>query len=100
VSITLVSGGIALRRVVVMRRYLVVANQTLQAAELRDELGTKIGTGPCSFFVIVPDTKAADCDAVAADGVLPQPACGGGRRSTAALPPTRRPPRRPGSGCA
>jgi len=66
-------GGIALRRVVVMRRYLVVANQTLQAAELRDELGTKIDAGSCSFFVIVPDTKAADYDAVAAGGVLPQP---------------------------
>ena len=56
-----------------MRRYLVVANQTLQAAELRDELGTKISAGPCSFFVIVPDTKAADYDAVAAGGLLPQP---------------------------
>src|SRR6266496_3458038 len=29
--------------------------------------------GPCSFFVIVPDTKAAQYDAVAAGGVLPQP---------------------------
>ena len=56
-----------------MRRYLVVANQTLQAAELRDELRTKIGAGPCSFFVLVPDTKAANYDAVAAGGVLPQP---------------------------
>lgn len=56
-----------------MRRYLVVANQTLQAAELRDELGTKIGAGPCSVFVLVPDTKAADYDAVAVCGVLPQP---------------------------
>jgi hypothetical protein len=56
-----------------MRRYLVVANQTLQAAELRDELGTKISAGPCSFVVIVPDTNAAQYDAVAAGGVLPQP---------------------------
>jgi hypothetical protein len=56
-----------------MRRYLVVANQTLQAAELRDVLRKKISAGPCSFFVIVPDTKAADYDAVAAGGVLPQP---------------------------
>jgi hypothetical protein len=56
-----------------MRRYLVVANQTLQAAELRDELRTKISAGPCSFFVLVPDTKAADYDAVAAGGILPQP---------------------------
>jgi GABA permease len=66
-------GGIPLTQVVVMRRYLVVANQTLQAAELREELRNKISAGPCSFFVIVPDTKAADHDAVAASGVLPQP---------------------------
>ena len=56
-----------------MRRCLVVANQTLQAAELRDELRKRISAGPCSFFVIVPDTKAAQYDPVAAGGVLPQP---------------------------
>ena len=56
-----------------MRRYLVVANQTLQAAELREELRKKISAGPCSFFVIVPDTKAADYDPVAAGGALPHP---------------------------
>jgi hypothetical protein len=62
-----------LKRVVVMRRCLVVANQTLQAAELRDELRKRTVAGPCSFFVIVPDTKAAQYDPVAAGGVLPQP---------------------------
>jgi GABA permease len=62
-----------LKRVVVMRRCLVVANQTLQAAELRDELRKRISAGPCSFFVIVPDTKAVQYDPVAAGGVLPQP---------------------------
>jgi hypothetical protein len=56
-----------------MRRYLVVANQTLQAAELRDELRKRISTGPCSFFVIVPATKAAQYDPVAAGAELPQP---------------------------
>ena len=56
-----------------MRRYLVVANQTLQAAELREDLRNRISAGPCSFFVLVPDTKAADYDTVAAGGVLPQP---------------------------
>jgi hypothetical protein len=56
-----------------MRRYLVVANQTLQANELRDELRRRISDGPCSFFVIVPDTKAAQYDPVAAGNVLPQP---------------------------
>ena len=56
-----------------MRKYLVVANQTLQGTELREELRQRISAGPCSFFVIVPDTKAADYDPVAAGGVLPQP---------------------------
>jgi GABA permease len=56
-----------------MRRYLVVANQTLQAAELREELRTRMSAGPCSFFVLVPDTKAAQYDAAAAGGVLRQP---------------------------
>jgi len=56
-----------------MRRYLVVANQTLGAAELRGELEKRISAGPCSFFVIVPDTKAAQYDPVAAGGVLAQP---------------------------
>jgi hypothetical protein len=59
--------------VVVMRRYLLVANRTLQAAELRDELRKRISAGPCSFFVIVPDTRAAQYDPVAAGGVLPEP---------------------------
>jgi hypothetical protein len=62
-----------LGRWVVMRRYLVVANQTLQATELRDELRQRVSAGPCSFFVIVPDTKAAQYDPVAVGGVLPQP---------------------------
>jgi hypothetical protein len=59
--------------VVVVRRYLVVANQTLQAEDLREELRKRISAGPCSFFVIVPSTKAAQYDPVAAGGVLPLP---------------------------
>jgi hypothetical protein len=59
--------------VVVMRRYLVVANQALQADELREELRKRISAGRCSFFVIVPSTQAAHYDPVAAGGVLPQP---------------------------
>ena len=43
-----------------MRRYLVVANQTLQRAELREELRKRIQAGPCSFYVLVPNTSAAD----------------------------------------
>jgi hypothetical protein len=54
-----------------MRRYLVVANQTLQRAELRDELRNRIEAGPSSFYLLAPDTKAADYpDVPAAAGVL------------------------------
>jgi hypothetical protein len=54
-----------------MRRYLVVANQTLRRAELRDELRKRIEAGPSSFYLLVPDTRAADYPEVpAAAGVL------------------------------
>lgn len=46
--------------VVVMRRFLVVANQTLQGAELRDELRKRIAAGPSSFYLLVPNTSAAN----------------------------------------
>jgi hypothetical protein len=54
-----------------MRRYLVVANQTLQRAELRDELRKRAETEPSSFYLLVPNTRAADYpEAPAAAGVL------------------------------
>jgi hypothetical protein len=54
-----------------MRRYLVVANQTLQRAELRDELRKRIEAGSSSFYLLVPNTSAADYpDVAAAAGVL------------------------------
>jgi hypothetical protein len=57
--------------VVVVRTYLVVANQTLQGAELRDELRERIEAGSSSFYVLVPNTSAASYHVVAAGGVLP-----------------------------
>ncbi len=54
-----------------MRRYLVVANQTLQGAELREELRKRIEAGPSSFYVLVPNTSAAHYPDVPASGVLP-----------------------------
>jgi GABA permease len=57
---------------VATRRYLVVANQTLQAAELREELRRRVGAQPSSFFVLVPNTTAAQYDPVASGAVLPQ----------------------------
>ena len=56
-----------------MRRYLVVANRTLHRAELQEELRKRISAGSCSFFVLVPNTRATQYDAVAAGGVLLQP---------------------------
>ncbi|SRR6266571_2292698 len=56
-----------------MRRYLVVANRTLHRAELQEELRKRISAGSCSFFVLVPNTRAAQYDAVAADGIVLQP---------------------------
>ena len=49
-----------------MRGYLVVANQTLQRAELADELRKRIEAGPSSFYLLVPDTRTADYPGVAA----------------------------------
>jgi hypothetical protein len=56
-----------------MRRYLVVANRTLHRAELQEGLRERINAGSCSFFVLVPNTRAAHYDAVAAGDVLLQP---------------------------
>ena len=58
---------------VVMRRYLVVANQTLQRAELRDELCKRTEAEPSSFHLLVPDTPAADYPDVPAAADVLQP---------------------------
>jgi nucleotide-binding universal stress UspA family protein len=60
--------------VVAMRRYLVVANQTLGGAELAEELRKRLDE-PCSFHVLVPNTRAMDYYALAAaGGHVPMPA--------------------------
>ena len=51
-----------------MRRYLVVANQALQAVELGKEVRKRIEAGPSSFYVLVPDTSAAHYYVVRAGG--------------------------------
>jgi hypothetical protein len=56
-----------------MRRYLVVTNQTLQRAELADELRKRFEAGPSSFYLLVPDTRAADYPGVAAAAGVLQP---------------------------
>jgi hypothetical protein len=39
-----------------MRRYLVVANQTLRSPRLLRELRARLAEGPCSFHLLVPAT--------------------------------------------
>jgi hypothetical protein len=43
-----------------MRHHLIVANQTLGESQLRDEVRQRLQAGPCTFFVVVPDTHADD----------------------------------------
>ena len=58
-----------------MRKYLVVANQTIGGAELREELRKRIEAGPSSFYVLVPNTKAAHYHVIpVAGGLVPMPA--------------------------
>jgi hypothetical protein len=43
-----------------MRRYLVVANQTLGGEQLTDAIKARLAAGPCHFHVLVPATRAHD----------------------------------------
>ena len=43
-----------------MRRYLVVANQTLMSEELRAAVRDRLGAPPCRFHVVVPATPSRD----------------------------------------
>jgi hypothetical protein len=57
-----------------MRRYLVVANQTLGRRELREEIRKRAVAGDSSFYVLVPNTRAAHYHVVpAAGGFVPMP---------------------------
>jgi len=57
-----------------MRRYLVVANQTLGGRELREEIRKRVSAEKSSFYVVVPNTSAAHYHVVpAAGGFVPMP---------------------------
>ncbi len=43
-----------------MRRYMIVANQTLGGDELTKAADARIAAGPCEFWVVVPATLVAD----------------------------------------
>jgi hypothetical protein len=57
-----------------MRRYLVVANQTLRGRQLREEIRKRVAEGDSSFYILVPNTRAAHYHVVpAAGGLVPMP---------------------------
>ena len=43
-----------------MRRYLVIANQTLAEAELTQAIRQRLEAGPSSFYILVPNTRRRD----------------------------------------
>jgi GABA permease len=43
-----------------MRRYLVIANQTLAEREVIQAIRQRLEAGPSSFYVLVPNTRAGD----------------------------------------
>jgi hypothetical protein len=51
-----------------MRRYLVVANQTLGGEELWGVIRERMGTGDCHFHLVVPATPAGELDPTGAAG--------------------------------
>jgi hypothetical protein len=58
-----------------VRRYLVVANQTLGGEELATEIQTRMAAGPCHFHLLVPATPAGQLDPAAHPAGAPaQPA--------------------------
>lgn len=48
------------KKVTSMRRYLIVANQTLGGQELTDAIHQRMAGGPCQFHVLVPATDPKD----------------------------------------
>jgi nucleotide-binding universal stress UspA family protein len=70
------SGGVGQGEgVILVRRYLVVANQTLGGAELSEEIRKRLEGGPSYFYVLVPNTRAVDYYSLAAAaGSVPMPA--------------------------
>jgi hypothetical protein len=61
---------------IAMRRYLVIANQTLAEAALMDAIRDRLKAGPSSFYVLVPNTSARDLAARLASHVPLPPAVG------------------------
>jgi hypothetical protein len=56
-----------------MKHYLVVANQTLGRDRLMEEVRRRIAEGPCSFYVVVPNTRQPDLVPAAVGWLVPSP---------------------------
>jgi len=56
-----------------MRRYMIVANQTLGGDELLQVVRDRQNAGPCEFWVVVPATPVQDL----APNIVPMPVMGG-----------------------
>jgi GABA permease len=56
-----------------MKHYLVVANQTLGGDRLMEEVRRRIAEGPCSFSVVVPNTRPPDLVPAAVGWLVPSP---------------------------
>ena len=52
-----------------MRRYLIVANQTLGGDQLSAKLAEYMGAGPCRLYLVVPVTQTEASDRWAAGGL-------------------------------
>ena len=56
-----------------MKHYLVVANQTLGGDRLMEEVRRRIAEGPCSFSVVVPNTRQPDLVPSVVGWLVPSP---------------------------
>jgi hypothetical protein len=59
-----------------MRRYLVIANQTLAEGTLMDAIRERLKAGPSAFYVLVPNTGSRDLAARVASRVPLPPTVG------------------------
>ena len=52
-----------------MRRYLIVANQTLGGDQLTAKLTESMNAGPCRFYLVTPATQTEASDQWAVGGL-------------------------------
>ena len=67
-----------------MAKYLLVANQTLGGDHLMEEVRWRVGRGPSSFYVLVPNTGQADSGGPAPTGMAASASAEAEHRATLA----------------